>query len=313
MRSRALRLSALLAFVLPLSVGADITLAAKGTDIRPSLLVLTPTVSPGNDGAFATTFTNTGPSTFTDLYLSASIAGAAFDTTRLPSVCSQVQPDDPAEVTCSLGTVASGAPAIELFFVFVAGSAGTADVVVTYSGDSRQNNPQAAKRDTWTVSDSVTIEDSENIFGRWQKEHPETEMPFERVGNSGYQTTSIAAHAANNAYRVYIEQKASRVGCDNRADIGGFGLAVEVDVNDGLTPITAEIRYTVAALEKTPTNKIDLIHENDGVCVEVVRGCPLSGPLPSAGCFDVTTEGTGKNQITIVTAHLPHNGLIKGW
>lgn len=279
--------------------------AAKGTDINPSVTSLLTTVSPGNTAAFVAKFQNTGSSTFTDVAFSATVTNGTVS--GAPAGCTSTT----TSVHCPLGKVDAGTSEIVLNFLVEAGSGGS-DLVLagTFGGDSTSS--RGAKRDTWERTAAIPVENDVNVFARWQQSHG-GEVEFPAVGTDAFQRSTVKAVAGiTNAYAAYVSQRDAAIDCATGSDYAGFGLALDVTVNDGGSPISVEIRYAPAALGNTPPTQIGLVHRlNDGSCGLLVRA-PVAGCTHPVGCFEVTTEGRGRNQVVIVTAFLPSNGFIKG-
>ncbi len=186
----------------------------------------------------------------------------------------------------------------------------------TFSSDARQNNVKAAKRDTWgPLSDTATVDASAEVFGRWQEPHGS--LTFPSVGGA-FQSTTVDVPAVGNGYAALVQHRNEIVECTNVTDLTGLGLAVDLAVNNGNSPVTVTIAYSSEATGNTPPTQIGIVHQHsvgpddEGVCVFPVRGCAANAGHPD-GCFDVTTQGNGKNRTVIVTALLPHNGRIKGF
>ena len=318
MRTRALTLprplpiAVLFMIVLGLALTAlPVEAAPKGSVIKPTVQALNTIVSPEEPAAFQTTFTNTGSSTITDLFLNVSVSGGTLPAT-LPSGCTASN-GSTTTATCSLGTLSSGAATVTHLFLVTAseppGGIGALTFDATYSGDARQNNEQAAKRDTWVLPTATTVVDtSAEVFGSWQNAH----------GSKGYpavvgalQTTAVNVPAIANAYAALVQHLDDNLRCGPGRDFDGFGKTVELRVNNGNSPVEVTITYTAAADAPSPS-QVDLIHLLDnGDCVFVARDCAANAGHAN-GCFDVRVEGTGQNKLTIVDAQLPSNGRVKG-
>lgn len=289
--------------------------AAKGTDITPTLVSEVILVSPGQPGSFLATFSNIGTSTITDLAFSATLVGGTWDGATIPGGCSV----SGAAVSCALGTVPANAPEISLRFLPIAtepsGNLGAMSLIdAAFGGDAGQDNPNAAKQDTWPLADVSTIVDADaEVFGKWQEPHG-ADAPFGPVGGP-FQQTAVFGSPSGSGYPVLFRHASTEVDCDSGDITGlieGFGLAIDVSVNAGQSPIDVVIVYSADALGNTPPSQISLVHERDGVCEEVARDCTANASSPS-GCFDLTLVGRGRNQSVILEAQLPDNGLIKGF
>ena len=309
---RPLPIAILISFALALVLGAlPVDAAPKGSTIKPTIVALNEIVSPGEPAAFQTSFSNTGPSTITDLFINVTVSGGTLD---VPSGCTGAGTlASPA--TCAIGTVSSGAPPVVHLFEAIAaepaGGIGLLTVNAVYSGDARQNNQQAAKSDTWpAVSPASTVVDtSAEVFGSWQDAHGAKNYPA-LIGV--LQTTAVAnTQAIDNAYALLIRHLDADVDCGPGPDLEGFGNAVELRVNNGNSPVEVTITYTDDADAPSPS-QIEIVHKlNSGTCVFPVRDCE-ENPNNVAGCYDAFTMGSGQNRVTVVHALLPSNGRVKG-
>ena len=283
--------------------------APKGSVIKPTVEALNTIVSPTEPGAFLISFTNTGTSTINDLHVTVTVSGGSLPAT-LPAGCTA---SNATTATCVIGTVSSGAPAVTHLFLVTAsepaGGIGPMSLTATWSGDARQNNQQAAKRDTWgPFTDSTVVDTSAEVFGSWQTAH----------GSKGYpavagalQTTAVNVPAIANAYAALVQHLDDNLRCGPGRDFDGFGKTVELRVNDGNSPVEVTITYTAAADAPSPS-QVDLIHLLDnGDCVFVARDCAANAGHAN-GCFDAFTVGTGQDKVTVVHALLPSNGRVKG-
>lgn len=316
MRTRALSLprplsiAILISFALALVVGALPAQAApKGSVIKPTLVSENTLVSPGELAAFRSTFSNTGPSTINDLTLVVAVAGGTVVTSALPAGCSATT----TGATCAIGTVSSGAPAVVHLLQVTADEFDTGvrtlSVTATYSGDARQNNQQAAKRDTWgPITASTVVDSSAEVYGAWQ--NPHDPKPYPGVVGA-LQRTDVAVPAIDNAYAALVRHLDQNIDCGPGPDLAGFGKAVELRVNNGSSPVDVTITYNDEADAPSPS-QIEIVHQlNNGTCVFPVRDCE-ENPTNVAGCYDAFTTGTGQNKLTVVHMQLPSNGRVKG-
>jgi hypothetical protein len=291
--------------------------APKGSQVQPTLDSLVGIVSPGQPGAFLATFDNTGSATITDLGFRAKLSGGTWAGVELPAGCSA----SGAEVSCVLGSSTGGSGAISLLFMPIASEPTAANGIglmsltdAAFGGDASQNNKRAASFDTWPLAPvSASVDTNAEVFGKWQQPHS-TEVPFDEIGSDFQRTQVDAAANPTNGYPVFVGHVDAPVACssgDVVGTIGGFGRAIDVSVNAGGSAIDMTIVYSSDALGTTPATQIHLLHERNGVCVDVPRDCANGAGLD--GCFDILVEGRGRNQTVTLQVELPNNGRVKGY
>jgi hypothetical protein len=273
--------------------------AAKGTNLAAEAATLTPQVAASQLLAFRVGLKNSGNSTITQFRFDGSVtAGATFFAAASSSACSASSGG--ADVSCSLGTLASG-EAVELVLVFTAPSSpATVTLDGAFRGDAKNGTP-GAKQDTWAIpSQSVVVrQGSTDFFGTYQLN---TGAQSYTIGS--VQRTVVNVPAQANAYGISIGHSSAEIPCGTR---NYFGDTVELNVANGHSPVSLTI--TFAAQPGLTPQQAKVVHESGGLCDVPPPDCGAS----PGHCQTATYVGSGPNRRVQVTVQLPSNGSIKGF
>lgn len=291
--------------------------AAKGSDIKPTVTALIPTVSPSGLAAYAAEFTNSGSSNITHLTFTGVVSGGTYSS--WPSTC---LPPSGGTITCALGGLSAQESRRLVFLVTPAGSGG---VVLrgTFVADANQGNPNAAKVDTWTYDDSksaaddpmratVGVNGSSDFYGTWQQAHQLKLQPIP-VGNA-FQRTVVVVPPFDGDYPAIVFQQEEAPAFNCAGPRTGFGKTVSLTLAEGNEfedgPLSVTVYYSSdAAPRKTPST-ISMAHiDDDGVCQPIPRDCSVKAGF----CFDARWDGRGSNKVILVEVQLPHNGKARGY
>jgi hypothetical protein len=285
---------------------------AKGTGLTADVVTLSSKVTLGQYVAWRVTFINSGKATLSGLQFSGEVDGPG--TAQPADFNWATSPCGGADqfVSCSFGSVPAKGE-LDLVFVFETLVTGDLTFSGTFSAEAKNGTP-GAKQDTWSTGDSTPADvrpASEEFYGGWQVDGVDTTLDFTFPGAT--QQSKLGVPPVNSQYWVSFGHIDANVGCtsgDVTGSISGYGLAVDMSVNNGQSPVTVEITFAKEAGLNASTVK--LVHENNGKCTlpPKIVGCAVS---PALSCFEPSTEGTGSNQRVKVFVKLEHNGRLKGW
>jgi len=308
-RQRSLRaLVAILTLAALLSLPLQ-AFGAKGAGLTASVDTLSSKVTVNQLVAWRVTFNNSGKSAISGLQFTGSVAGPG---QAVPADFYWATPPcDGADqfASCSFGTLPAGGN-LNLVFVFEALVTSNLTFSGTFSAEAKNGTP-GAKQDTWATGQSEPVDvrgTDEEFYGGWQVEGVDTTLGF--AVNGASQKSALFVPAVDDQYWVAFGHINANVDCGSTT-YTGYGLAVDLSVNNGDSPVSVIIDF--APQPGLNASTVQIVHKlDDGTCEfpPKVVGCATSGLTL---CYEPFTIGSGPDRFVRVFVQLESNGRLKGW
>jgi hypothetical protein len=279
---------------------------AKGTGLAAELTTLTEKASVGGLLAFEVSFTNSGSSAIQHFRFDGRVSPAASASFASGTDPCAAGPSS-NEVTCLFGSLPAGGE-VNLLLLFTANATGKATFTGEFSGDARTGTP-GKKQDVWATDakdGAYEVFATGEFFGGWIT-NPSGGL-LATIGST--QVTTLHVPSRDKPYAVALGHSNANIKCGNTT-YTGYGLAVELSVANGQSPVAMEIK--LARQPGLSASNVKIVHQSDdGTCTfpPKVAGCLLTGP---AECYDAYTIGTGANQQVVVDAKFKSNGRAKNF